>query len=76
MMTKNFSRNNAAFINSIQTARVLRHSRRTLGEDGIYQHVEDVDSNWLENWSDESNPALDIAGNISPNGQNLPTQTN
>ncbi len=33
--------------------RSLRRTRRSLGVDGICQHIKDVDGNWLENWMDE-----------------------
>ena len=38
---------------ALQRARSLRATRRAIGVDGICQHVAGVDSNWLENWSEE-----------------------
>lgn len=43
---------------ALHRARALRSSRRTLGVDGICQHVKDVDGDWLENWSDEKHTSL------------------
>lgn len=39
-------------LEALQRARSLRHSRGTAGVDGICQHIEDVDGDWLENWTD------------------------
>jgi hypothetical protein len=36
---------------ALERARALRHSRRDFGVDGICHYVEDVDGNWLEDWS-------------------------
>ncbi|MBV9387199.1 MAG: hypothetical protein JOZ78_12310 [Chroococcidiopsidaceae cyanobacterium CP_BM_ER_R8_30] len=30
----------------------MRQARRELGVNGICHHIEDVDGDWLENWSD------------------------
>lgn len=38
---------------ALQKARALRESRQTLGVDGIRQFVDDVDGDWLENWSEK-----------------------
>ncbi|MBR8834118.1 MAG: hypothetical protein DSM106950_08770 [Stigonema ocellatum SAG 48.90 = DSM 106950] len=38
---------------AIKRVRSIRRSRRSLGVDGICEHVKDVDGNWLENWTDE-----------------------
>lgn len=40
---------------ALQRARSLRSTRRTNGIDGICQHIEDVDGDWLENWTDTEN---------------------
>jgi hypothetical protein len=40
---------------ALQRARSLRCTRRTIGIDGICQHIEDVDGDWLENWTDTEN---------------------
>ncbi len=46
----------------VQRARSLRNARRTLGVSGICEHIEDVDGDWLENWTDTQNtPANDEA---------------
>ena len=46
---------------ALKRARSLRQSLRTSGVDGIYEHVEDVDGNWLENWTDEDIAVMDEA---------------
>lgn len=38
---------------ALQRARALRESRKVFGVDGINQFVDDVDGDWLENWSEE-----------------------
>lgn len=43
---------------ALQRARALRSSRRSLGVDGISQHVEGVDGDWLEKWSEEEDKPL------------------
>lgn len=43
---------NLRALEALQRARILRHSRRTAGVDGILRHIENVDGNWLENWTD------------------------
>ena len=37
---------------ALQRARALRKSRKVFGVDGISQFVDDVDGNWLEEWSE------------------------
>ncbi len=55
-MSANFepviSENVARVREALKRARSLRQSLRTSGIDGIYEHVSDVDGNWLENWTD------------------------
>jgi hypothetical protein len=49
---------------ALKRARSLRQSLRTSGVDGIYEHVEDVDGDWLENWTDEDIAVMDeVASN-------------
>lgn len=38
---------------ALQRARNLRENRKVFGVDGISQLVDDVDGDWLENWSEE-----------------------
>jgi hypothetical protein len=40
---------------ALQRARSLRNTRRTIGVSGIKMHIEDVDGDWLENWTQEQN---------------------
>ncbi len=40
---------------ALQRARSLRNARRTIGVSGILEHIEDVDGDWLENWTDTQN---------------------
>ena len=37
---------------ALKRARALRQARRERGADGICHHIEGVDGDWLENWSD------------------------
>lgn len=42
---------------ALERVRSIRRTRRSLGVDGICEHVKDVDGNWLENWTDEESAA-------------------
>jgi hypothetical protein len=55
------SENAARLREALKRARSLRQSLRTNGVDGIYDHVEDVDGDWLENWTDEDIVEIDKA---------------
>lgn len=44
---------------ALQRARSLRNTRRTIGVSGIIEHIEDVDGDWLENWTDTPNTLLE-----------------
>lgn len=37
---------------ALQKARSLRNTRRTIGVGGIIEHIEDVDGDWSENWTE------------------------
>lgn len=37
---------------ALQRVRALRKSTRIFGVDGICQHVEDVDGDWLKDWTE------------------------
>lgn len=43
---------------TLQSARELRRSKRNMGVDAIYQFVQDVDGEWLENWKDISDDEI------------------
>jgi len=43
---------------ALQRAKAIRRSRKEFGVDGIRHHVKDVDSDWLENWSEPSSRSL------------------
>ena len=47
------SENVARARKAIKRVRSLRESILAKGIDGIYEYVEDVDRDWLENWTDE-----------------------
>lgn len=47
------SENVARVREALKRVRSLRESILAKGIDGIYDHVSDVDGNWLENWTDE-----------------------
>lgn len=53
------SENVARLREALKRARSLRQSLRNSGVDGIYEHVEDVDGDWLENWTDEDIAVMD-----------------
>jgi uncharacterized damage-inducible protein DinB len=44
---------------ALQRARSLRNTRRTIGVSGIIEHIEDVDGDWLEKWTDTPNTLLE-----------------
>lgn len=46
------SENVARLREALKRARSLRQSLRTSGVDGIYEYAEDIDGDWLENWTD------------------------
>ncbi len=49
-------------VKALQRARSLRNTRITIGVSGICEHIEDVDGDWLESWTDTPNtPANDEA---------------
>ncbi|BAZ13592.1 hypothetical protein NIES4071_54310 [Calothrix sp. NIES-4071] len=64
-MSANFepviSENVARAIEALQRVRSLRESILAKGIDGIYDHFEDVDGDWLENWTDEDIVEIDKA---------------
>lgn len=51
---KNISRAREA----LERARALRRARREFGVDGITRYIENVDGEWLEDWSDSNSMPL------------------
>lgn len=48
------SENVARAREALQRVRSLRESILSKGIDGIYDHVKDVDGDWLENWTEDA----------------------
>ena len=48
------SENVARAIEALQRVRSLRESILAKGIDGIYDHFEDIDGDWLENWTEDA----------------------
>lgn len=51
---------------ALQRVRALRNTRKLSGVDGICQHVEDVEGDWLESWCDEDSSVMhsDVPGAV------------
>ena len=45
---------------ALERARNLRRSRSAMGVNGICQHINDVDGDWLEDWTDTEEVATNI----------------
>lgn len=45
---------------ALERARNLRLSRGAMGVNGICQHINDVDGDWLEDWTDTEDAATNI----------------
>ncbi len=59
------SENVARAIEALERVRSLRESILAKGIDGVYDHFEDVDGDWLENWTDEDIAVMDEAASNS-----------
>ncbi len=50
---------------ALQKVRSLRQARSVNGVDGICQHIQNVDGDWLENWTEaENTPVSDFLNTL------------